>query len=125
MTTVQVTNKRAVSGGAVIDAGKVRTLYFSDTTKGSKNRKLLKATVPTRVANSFRQFLATYTTGGKIQRGSGIGSPMIAIAIKLLMAVIAGQFKDDVMNDLKIIALPGGVATMSDNLEELAADIVQ
>jgi len=114
-----------VVASPVIDAGRVRTLYFSDTTKGSNNRKLLKATVPTRVANSFRQFLVAYTTGGKIQRGSGIGSPMIAIAIKLLMAVVAGQFKEDIINDLRYIALPGGIANMSDNLEELATDIVQ
>ncbi len=120
-----ITTTPNVAASPIIDAGRVRTLYFSDTTKGSSNRKLLKATVPTRVANSFRQFLVAYTTGGKIQRGSGIGSPMIAIAIKLLMAVVGGEFTEDIINDLKFIALPGKVAEISDNLERLSVDIIQ
>ncbi len=122
--TVAIPTQRVIAS-PVIDAGKVRTLYFSDTTKGSTNRKLLKATVPTRVANAFRQFLVAYTTGGRIQRGSGIGSPMIAIAIKLLMAVVANQFTNDIVNDLKAITLPGKLPDISHNLSEIANRIIE
>ena len=103
----------------VIDASAVRGLYYRDTTRGARNRKLLKSTLPISTYDSFVRFLET-SSGGSIHKGNGIGSPMVAIALKLTMAAISRFRIDDAISDLRYIIFPGKEKEVADNLEALA-----
>jgi hypothetical protein len=103
----------------LVNVDAVRKLYFRDTTKGARNRQLLKATIPTGVYAAFKNFLETYVGAG-IHRGSGVGSPMVTVAIKMLMAIVAGYRIDDAVEDLKLIVNnQEGRNRILDNIEEI------
>ncbi len=56
--------------------------------KGEKNRKTLTFTITPQTDEQWRDFLQT-NTGTLPVRGKGISSPMVELAMQLLMAVVA------------------------------------
>jgi len=103
----------------VVDATAVRGLYYRDTTKGARNRKLLKATLPVSTYDSFINFLEK-SAGGSVHKGNGIGSPMVAIALKLLMAVVSKFRVEDAVSDLEYVVFKDKREGVAENLNEIA-----
>lgn len=117
MPTKKVTN-------SPIDADAVRKLYQRDTTKGVRNRRLLKCTIPVGVYNAFNRMLEE--SGGAIAKGNGIGSPMVAVALKMAMASMIQYRVNDAVDDIRtIIPTEDGRDMVAFNMRNIAQRIEQ
>lgn len=107
-----------------INVEAVRKLYLRDTTKGVSNRRLLKCTIPTGVYNAFSRMLEE--SGGSIAKGNGIGSPMVAVALKMMMAVMIKHRMNDTVDDIRsIVNDQSGREEIANNMQALARRIEQ
>lgn len=90
---------------------------------GETNRKTLTFTITLQTDQEWRDFLETYT-GTQPQRGVGISSPMVELAMQMLMGVIAEFKLDEIAQALREISTtPLSKQNVKDNLDRLAERI--
>ena len=88
--------------------------------EGEVNRKTLTFTITPQTDQEWRDFLHTHT-GTRPIRGKGISSPMVELAMQLLMAAVADFKTKDVAQKLtEISASPQANENLSNNLNQIS-----
>ena len=106
-----------------IDPSAVAFLYARASRpalEGEVNRKTLTFTITPQTDQEWRDFLYTHT-GTLPMRGKGISSPMVELAMQLLMAAVAYFKTKDVAQKLtEISASPQANENLSNNLNQIS-----